>query len=186
MCSVGLLSVMSCNVDGVVVLLFICILSVTLTQTGIILCMFIVFVPFVGVVSCYIYTFCFRVVTYQHMFISLDHCTLWEILRSLLGFNFLCQSVWFSTTVCKEEVCSVYSYCSLPQCSNIIVAQTTKAVSPQFVWHCCICPFATFPQSHRKCFLWVLQLGKSVVSSFWPTRCSAFPYCQKKVHQLYF
>ncbi len=166
------------------VLLFICMLSVILTQTGIILCTFTVFLSFVGVVSCYIYTFCFRVVTYRHVYLSWIHSTLWEILRSLLGFNFLCQSVWFSTTVCKEEVSSVvlllfvtpmlkYNRSTNHQSCFSTMRETLLPLSISNV----------SSKSHRKCFVWVLQLGKRVVSSFWPTRCSAFPYCQKKVHK---
>lgn len=63
---------MSCNEDSNVVLLFICMLCVILTQTGITLCTFTVFVSFVGVVSCYIYTLYFHVVTNWHMFVSLE------------------------------------------------------------------------------------------------------------------
>lgn len=175
---------LSCLVlNTVVVLLFICVLSVILTQTGIILCTFTVFVSFFGVVSCYIYTFCFRVVTYRHMFICLEFIVhIGKFLRIvLIFFNFLCQSVWFSTTVCKEEVSSVVLilfitpmlkyYCSTNHQSCFSTMRVTllplsfSNVSSKF---------------HRKCFVWVLQLGKRVVSSFWPTRCSAFPYCQKK------
>lgn len=71
MCSLGLL--LFCPVMKMRTwsfYLYVC--CVILTQTGIILCMFTVFVSFVGVVSCYIYTLYFHVVTYWHMFLSVE------------------------------------------------------------------------------------------------------------------
>lgn len=70
-----------------------------------------VYVSFVGVDSCYIYTFCFSI----HFSVCSDILAclfllkfiVHVILMILLVFNFLHQSVWFCTTVCKEEVSSV-------------------------------------------------------------------------------
>lgn len=116
-----------------------------------------------------------------YVYLSWIHSTLWEILIIVLNFNFLCKSVWFITTVCKEEVSSVVLvlfitpmlkyYCSTNHQSCFSTMRVT--LLPLSISN-------ISSKSHRKCFVWVLQLGKRVVSSFWPTRCSAFPYCQKK------
>jgi len=92
-----------------------CMLCVLLIQTGMILSMFTVFVSFVGVVSCYIYTLYFHLVTYWHMFSCLES-TYWDSVVLFVsvdwnsaGFYFLRQPVWFCWTVCEEEVSFCYT-----------------------------------------------------------------------------
>lgn len=73
-----------------------------------ILCTFRVFVSSVGVVSGYIYTFCFRVVTYRHKFNSLD---LIEFCRFLTS----CASQSGLVLQCvKGKSPLLYSYYSSP------------------------------------------------------------------------
>lgn len=142
-----------------------------------ILCTFRVFVSSVGVVSGYIYTFCFRVVTYRHKFISLD-------LIEFCWFLTSCASQSGLVLQCvKRKSPLLYSYYSSPPMLKYYCSTNHTSCFPTMCVTLLPLSISNISsKSHWKCFAWVLQLGKSfLTNSFCPPLLSEKKKCAEIV-----